>query len=190
MSRTEAQVLAEKKYRLSDKYKEKEAKYRKSKVRKEYLAKYTKTEEYLAKLRKYRNTDKFREYDRKLKVKERLKPGFYKKRAVADKKLKEKSPTYKLSVQLRTRMHRFIKGGSPVKDLGCSLEELKTHLEIQFKEGMIWSNWSRTGWHIDHIIPLSSFDLTDREQFLKAVHYTNLQPLWAKDNIAKSNKIS
>lgn len=87
-------------------------------------------------------------------------------------------------------MWKCIKSGSPVRDLGCSLEELKTHLEQQFQLGMTWENWSRTGWHIDHIQPLSSFDLTDREQFLKAAHYTNLQPLWAKDNLVKHNKIS
>jgi hypothetical protein len=48
---------------------------------------------------------------------------------------------------------------------------------------MTWDNWTTDGWHIDHIKPLaSSFDLTDRKQFLEACHYTNLQPLWAKDN--------
>jgi len=50
-------------------------------------------------------------------------------------------------------------------------------------------NYSYTGWHIDHKKALANFDLTDREQFLQAMHYTNLQPLWAKDNISKLNRI-
>ncbi len=51
-----------------------------------------------------------------------------------------------------------------------------------------WDNWSHTGWHIDHIIPLASFDLNDRQQFLEATHYTNLQPLWMEDNMRKSDR--
>ena len=54
---------------------------------------------------------------------------------------------------------------------------------------MNWKGWSVRGWHIDHIIPLVSFDLTDRKQFLKACHYTNLQPLWAEENLRKGAKI-
>jgi hypothetical protein len=79
--------------------------------------------------------------------------------------------------------------GSAVKDLGCSIEELKIYLESKFQEGMSWDNWSLKGWHIDHIKPLASFDLTDRNQLIQAYYYTNLQPLWAKDNMAKSDKI-
>ena len=52
---------------------------------------------------------------------------------------------------------------------------------------MSWENHSQTGWHIDHIKPLSRFDLSDREQFLEACHYSNLQPLWAEDNLSKSD---
>jgi hypothetical protein len=100
---------------------------------------------------------------------------------------------FKLSRVLRRRLHRALHGnyknGSAVKDLGCTIDELKTHLESKFQSGMTWDNWSLKGWHIDHIKPLASFDLTDREQLLIACHYTNLQPLWAKDNLIKSAKI-
>ena len=67
--------------------------------------------------------------------------------------------------------------------------EFKMYIEGQFKDGMTWNNWSLKGWHLDHKIPLAFFDLTDREQLLHAVHYTNLQPMWAKENIRKSNKV-
>ncbi len=96
---------------------------------------------------------------------------------------------YKLAELLRGRFYKAIKinkkPGSAVRDLGCSLEDLKIHLEQQFQEGMNWDNWSRTGWHIDHVKPLASFDLTNREELLKACHFSNLQPLWAKNNLSK-----
>ena len=97
----------------------------------------------------------------------------------------------KLRRALRNRLRKAIKtgarAGSAVQDLGCSILELRCYLENKFCSGMSWTNWG--AWHIDHIIPLSSFDLTDREQFLRACHYTNLQPLWAVDNLKKHNKI-
>ena len=100
---------------------------------------------------------------------------------------------YKLRSCLRSRFKSAIKmnckTGNAISDLGCSINELKIYLESKFQEGMSWDNWKSNGWHIDHIKPLASFDLTDRNQLLQACHYTNLQPLWAKDNIAKSDKI-
>lgn len=98
---------------------------------------------------------------------------------------------YKISARLRSRISIAIKNnwktGSAVTDLGCSIEELKIHLESKFQSGMTWENYGR--WHIDHIKPLSSFDLTKREEFLEACNYNNLQPLWAEDNLKKGNKI-
>jgi hypothetical protein len=98
---------------------------------------------------------------------------------------------FKLSCLLRSRLNHALrdnfKSGSAVRDLGCTIPELKTYLENQFKLGMTWDNWTRTGWHIDHKKALANFDLTDRIQLLEAVHYTNLQPMWAIDNIKKSN---
>ena len=100
---------------------------------------------------------------------------------------------YKLSRRLRNRLYHALQGnyknGSAVRDLGCSIDELKMYLESKFQTGMTWDNWSFEGWHIDHIVPLASFDLTDRKQLLLACHYTNLQPLWAIDNLSKGDSI-
>jgi hypothetical protein len=100
---------------------------------------------------------------------------------------------FKLAYYLRCRLRHALKGnyktGSAVQDLGCPIPEFKRYLESKFQEGMTWENWSKTGWHIDHIIPLDNFNLQNREEFLKACHYTNLQPLWAEENIRKYNKI-
>ena len=77
------------------------------------------------------------------------------------------------------------KAGSFVRDLGCSIPEFRDHLEKQFQPGMVGENHTPYGWHIDHIIPLNTFDLTDRKQFLKAAHYTNSRPLWASENFSR-----
>lgn len=101
-------------------------------------------------------------------------------------------PNNKLAHLLRTRIGSLIKGkiktGSAVRDLGCSIEELKSYLESKFQIGMTWGNWGVNGWHLDHVKPLSSFNLSDAEEFKQACHFTNLQPLWAKDNLVKYNK--
>lgn len=100
---------------------------------------------------------------------------------------------FKLACSLRARIWQAIKNnsksGSAVRDLGCTIPELKFYLEGKFQDGMIWDNWNPTGWHINHTIPLAFFDLTNRDQFLQAVHYTNLQPMWAKDNLRKGIKL-
>jgi hypothetical protein len=98
---------------------------------------------------------------------------------------------YRLKVILRNRLLKSIKTnakvGSAVSDLGCSIDQFKQYLESKFQPGMTWENYNK--WHIDHIVPLSNFDLTNRQQFLKACHYTNLQPLWAEENLEKSDKV-
>jgi hypothetical protein len=72
--------------------------------------------------------------------------------------------------------------------LGCSVEQLKQHLEQQFKPGMSWENYGYYGWHIDHIRPCASFDLSKPDKQKQCFHYTNLQPLWAKDNMSKGSR--
>jgi hypothetical protein len=95
---------------------------------------------------------------------------------------------HKLSVYLRSRItsaiRKHCKTGSAVRDLGCTIAEFKLYIERQFKQGMNWENWGK--WHLDHKKPLSKFDLSIRAQFLKACHYTNMQPLWANENYEKS----
>ncbi len=111
------------------------------------------------------------------------------------KKKKEIDIQFKLKVNLRSRLSSYLKKHlknkkvSAISDLGCSVDQLKAHLESKFQEGMNWANYSKHGWHIDHIIPLSKFDLTKKEDQAKACHYTNLQPLWAIDNLKKGGKI-
>lgn len=73
--------------------------------------------------------------------------------------------------------------------LGCTVEEFRQHLEKQFRPGMTWANHSWEGWHIDHIRPLASFDLADPEQQKQAFHFSNMQPLWKAENLAKSDKV-
>ena len=72
--------------------------------------------------------------------------------------------------------------------IGCTVTELRQHLETQFIDGMTWQNYGKHGWHVDHIRPCASFDLKDPEQQRQCFHYTNLQPLWAVDNIRKGAK--
>ena len=81
----------------------------------------------------------------------------------------------------------IVKNNKTFDIVGCTPQYLKEYLENKFTEGMSWVNHSQYGWHIDHIIPLSSAKTED--ELYKLCHYTNLQPLWAEDNLKKSNKI-
>lgn len=98
---------------------------------------------------------------------------------------------FKMRTNLCRRINHSIKKGfkskSTLELLGCSVDYLKIHLESQFKDGMTWENYGHKGWHIDHIRPCASFDLTDPEQQKKCFHYSNLQPLWHQDNFSKSD---
>lgn len=99
----------------------------------------------------------------------------------------------KIARTMRSRIRKVLKGikkyQSTVEYIGVKdVKELMSYLETKFLAGMNWENYGQDGWHVDHIIPLSSFDLSDDKEAYKAFHYTNLQPLWAKDNLAKGNK--
>ena len=122
--------------------------------------------------------------------KERLLAYNYK----AKKKRLKTDPEFKLRALLSHRVRRAIydqrgtKSAKTLELLGCSIKEVRVHLENQFREGMSWENHGIYGWHIDHIVPCSSFDLTKKEEQNKCFHYTNLQPLWAEENLSKGNK--
>lgn len=100
---------------------------------------------------------------------------------------------YKMRENLRRRVNLALKGLNKSKStmelLGCTIEEFKIYISNKFDSQMSWDNYGIYGWHIDHIIPCSSFDLTDPKQQKICFHYTNLQPLWAIENLQKSNKI-
>lgn len=108
-----------------------------------------------------------------------------------DRERRAESVDFRIAENLRSRIGRAIrkgyKTGSAVRDLGCAIPDFKLHIEALFQPGMTWTNWGE--WHLDHIKPLASFDLKNREQFLAACHYTNMQPLWAVENMRKSDKI-
>lgn len=97
-----------------------------------------------------------------------------------------------LAMRLRSRLYHALRG-APKADhtlvlTGCTVDELKTHLERKFTEGMTWFNHGLKGWHIDHIRPCASFDLTDPSQQRQCFHYSNLQPMWATDNFKKGTR--
>lgn len=100
-------------------------------------------------------------------------------------------PNYLLKVRLRTQVYSKIKNAKGKKCLksleliGCSVAEARKHIESLWLEGMSWANYTHDGWHIDHIKPCATFDLTNPEQQKQCFHYTNLRPLWAKDNFSR-----
>jgi hypothetical protein len=127
-----------------------------------------------------------------------------KKRITADPKWRQRrlsrlsarrktDPNYRLACNLRSRICGALRNGNGRKcdathDLiGCSIPELKNHLRIRFKSGMTWNNYGQ--WHVDHIMPCASFDLTDPTQQKRCFHYSNLQPLWGYENLRKGAKI-
>jgi len=156
------------------------------------------------------NKQKIREYQRNYKRKNKNKlrekqkqyrstQTYQDKVRVRDRQRYKNDIEYKIACCIRGRLSRAIKqnnkGGSAIKELGCSILELKKHLESKFyshpvtSEEMIWENHKLDGWHIDHVIPLANFDLTQLEEVKKACYYTNLQPLWAEENQFKGGKV-
>src|SRR6185312_7149306 len=97
---------------------------------------------------------------------------------------------------LSSRIHKAItrngngarKAASTIELIGCTIAEVRAHLESKFLPGMTWDNCGRNGWHIDHVRPCDSFNLEDPNQQRICFHFKNLQPMWEADNISKSNR--
>ena len=115
-------------------------------------------------------------------------PEFKQRRSLIEKYRRNNDLQYKMIINLRNRCRKaflgFYKDKTTKKLLGCSLQELQDHITSKFQFGMTMNNYGK--WHLDHIIPLSS--ATDKIELEILCHYTNLQPLWAIDNLIKSNK--
>lgn len=114
----------------------------------------------------------------------------------ATKKRKAIDPGFRVQCNLRRRFKDIMKsakkGGwnSYSNLIGCTSQELAAHIEKQFKKGMTWDNYGIDGWHVDHIMPCSKFDHTNELHVRQCWHFTNLRPLWAKDNMVKSDAIT
>lgn len=129
-----------------------------------------------------------------MKVNKRLPSLAAIKRAVAQNPARSRykeDPLFRVKQIARTRISCAIKNkgyskhGKTIEILGCSFEELKRHLERRFTKGMTWANYGKHGWHVDHIVPISA--ASTPEELEPLLHYMNLQPLWAKENISKSD---
>lgn len=124
----------------------------------------------------------------------RNRPAINKRQREYQAERKKTDPSFKLGITLRARIKTALakgykKAAKTTELLGCSVAELKVHLENQFQPGMSWENQGRYGWHIDHIIPCAAFDLSNEDEQRRCFHYSNLQPLWAIDNMKKGAKI-
>jgi hypothetical protein len=163
--------IADKKWRDSNKEYTSEKHKKWSEDKQEHLRKYH---------QKWRekNIDKHREYKRKY-----------------EKHRKDTDPAYKLIANFRTAIYQVLKENNVEKNkhyfdiLQYTPEELISHLEKQFTDGMTWDNYGK--WHVDHRMPISSFNFEsiDDDSFIKCWSLDNLQPMWGKENIVKGNNI-
>jgi hypothetical protein len=159
---------------------------------KERTKKYRENEEYRLNLSKKRR----KKYQENIEVEREKRKKYYhenkdKEREKNDAWRKNKLKNdgfFRMKKRLRDRIRDYMKGnhvGKKTKDIvGLEYEEFKTYISDKFTDGMNWDNYGK--WHLDHIIPL--YEAKTEEEILKLNHYTNLQPLWAEDNLKKNRK--
>jgi flagellar biosynthesis GTPase FlhF len=148
------------------------------------------------------NSEKVKESQKKWKennsekLKKYQKEWYLQNKNILNEKIKLKkltNPIFLISCSVRKRMSDYIRKNNILKKnktfeiVGCTPQQLKEYIQSQFRDNMSWENYGYYGWHIDHIIPLSSANT--EEELYKLCHFTNLQPLWAEDNLKKSNKL-
>lgn len=148
-------------------------------------------EKILMQNKKYRETHKLKCYKAMEKWRKKNKQKWAKIRSKYRAK-RRTIPAKQIEDSLRSRLRQtlsnHIKSASTIDLVGCSFEFLIGYLEAKFKKGMSWENYGEYGWHIDHVKPCCKFDLSKEKEQRECFHYTNLQPLWAKDNLSKGGK--
>lgn len=166
------------------------------KIRASHMAKKRwreKPEQYKGYDKKFRMSEKYKKYKEENKDRIRKRVNEYSKRH------KKQNVEYKLKCAIQRSLLRYLGQTGETKRIkdyvDYSALDLKQHLESKFQEGMNWNNHGLKGWHIDHIMPVSSFKFYDDngiinvEAVKKCLSLDNLQPLWWRDNLVKSNKI-
>jgi hypothetical protein len=150
-------------------------------------------------LDRYYASEKFsRSQERKALLEQRRLAEIESRKRRADGRLEKArhtlSPAYRLRLGMLTRLRGYrARGGlhpeiKADNAIGCSWEELADYIEARWYDGMSWSNYG--SWHIDHIVPISSADLTNRDEALRVLNFKNLQPLWAHENVKKGARIA
>lgn len=138
-----------------------------------------------AKINEKRYRDEYRKSSIGKKIIRKINKRYHKKKYASDKQYKVKHVLRGyLSSYIKQTKNKKINNFSKI--IGCKPDQLVKHLESKFKPGMNWKNHGLRGWHIDHIVPISK--AKNIKQIEKLFHYTNLQPLWARENILKRNK--
>lgn len=161
----------------------------KDNIRKERHTRYLKN---IDKVKAYNlaNKQKQLEYSREYYKNNKQKYLVYNRKNIAKKRKTDIG--FRILSNLRRRLNLALQGkdkaNSTMLLIGCTVNELKLHLESQFTEGMTWENYGYNGWHIDHIKPCALFNFKLKAEQHECFHYTNLQPLWATDNIKKGKK--